>query len=478
MALPLRAMRRALATLVVAAGLTAAGTWWLQRASGPEPPLPTDLSAADPEVRALVHEAIESVRANRRDGVRWAHLGMVYEANGLIGAASACYREAVRLDSSQPRWWYRLALIAARQGDPDGAIAGMRRAIDLHGGYAPAHWRLALWLLDKGDTRQSEAAFTRATELDPSDPAGWLGLVRALLQRRDAQGAVDVLERLLSSGRLRSDASAQYARHLLGTAYLQLGRLEEARAALASSAAGDPPWRDPWADEIIRYRRGFAARVREAVERYSAGQIDRAIALLEDLRHERPRDTLLLNHLGTAYTAAGKTDQGIEALSAALAADLDDVKTNVNLAAAWLQKSDFDRALHHVDRALARQPGLARGHEVRALILWRMGRYDAAIDAFRAATKYDPRNLRALVSIGMILGQRRRFDEALGAFHEALRQDPTLAEAFLGIGLVSMDRGALGDAESALGRAAELKPADPQLHHAQERLRRLQASAK
>jgi Flp pilus assembly protein TadD len=231
---------------------------------------------------------------------------MTCEANGIVGAARDAYARATSIEGAHAKWWYRLAFVQARTGHMDDAIQDVRRAIDLNPGYAPAHWRLGLWLLDRGDTDAAEREFMRAGEIDSGGMSSAVGLARVHLARQQNQLAVDVVERALA--RTPGD---RYAMQLLGTAYRRLGRIDEAEYALAVGMTGEPTWPDPWTDEMLEYRRGFAVRLKDATQYFVAGQMPQAIALLEQLRREKPDDIALLNHLGEVYVAAGRIAEGV-----------------------------------------------------------------------------------------------------------------------------------------------------------------------
>jgi len=307
--------------------LGALGVFLTRRAAAPRPVLPTveSLGAVAPEVADAAREALDDLAREPRDAQRWGRFGMICEANGIIGAARDAYATATTLDSGEAKWWYRLAMVEARTGRTDDAVAAMRRATELSATYAPAHWRLGLWLLDRDDTDGAERAFVRAREIDPRDVSAALGLARVYLQRRQDQPAADLLERTLAN-----NPGDRYAMQLLGTAYRRLGRTAESEFALAVGESGEPAWPDPWTDEMMQYRRGFAVRLKDATQYFVAGRMAEAMALLQQLRLEKPDDLALLDHLGEVSIAAGKLDEGVAMLEQVVARDPERFETQVN----------------------------------------------------------------------------------------------------------------------------------------------------
>ncbi len=448
--------------LVAVAALTAGAGWLLRR--GHAPPAPADLSSLDPELADLIAETRADVRT---DPAAWARLGMVYEANGFVGLAGACYEQGVARRGTEARWWYRLALVRARLGNVEGALAAALRASELDPGYAPAHWRQGLWRLDRGELDAAERAFRRALEVDAADPAGSVGLARVDLARRQPERAADTLERMLAAR-----PGDRYALQLLGRAYSEMGRRDEAAFALAVGIDGEPSWRDPWSNELAQYRRGYATLLKDAVEHFQNGRFDEAIGIYERLRHRR-ESPALLTQLGAAYVAAGQIDAALSVLEPLVLANPGRFDAHVTLASAYLHKRNAEKALAHADRALALNPAYARAHETRGMILWRTERYDAALAEFDEAHRADPRNAMALVWMGMVHTDQRHHREALARFEQAAAKSPMLVDAWLGIARAHVELGSAEQAAAALARAERIDAAHPQVRAGWARLEEL-----
>jgi tetratricopeptide (TPR) repeat protein len=442
--------------------LTAGAAWLLRR--GPDPPAPPDLSSLDPELVDLIAQTRAEVRAAPQDAAAWARLGMVYEANGFVGLADACYAQSVARRDKEARWWYRLAVVRARLGNVEGGLEAALRASELDPEYAPAHWRLGLWGLDRGELDAAERAFRRVLEIDPAEPAGSTGLARVDLARKQPERAAGRLEALLAARPGDRDAL-----QLLGRAYGQMGRRDEAALALAMGIDGEPSWRDPWSDEVAQYRRGYATLLKDAVEHVRNGRHEEAIGIYERLRrrHESPS---LLTQLGAAYVAAGRIDAALSVLEPLVLASPSQFEAHVTLASAYLRKRNTERALAHADRALALNPTHARAHEARGMILWRTERYDEALAEFDEAHRADPRNAMALVWMGMVHADRKHYRDALARFEQAAAKSPVLVDAWLGIARAHVELGSIEHATAALARAERIDPSHPQVRAGWARL--------
>jgi tetratricopeptide (TPR) repeat protein len=463
-----------LAVGLIAAAITTAGVAWFRtdRAHAPLPPAQADLGSLAPEIEDIVRQARESVAQDPRDGLRWGRFGMVCEANGLVGAARSGFANATALQGSEAKWWFHLAAVDARLGKVDDAVRDMRRAIELNPAYAPAQWRLGLWLLDQDQLEGAERAFGRATEIDASDRAGWIGLSRVYLQRNETARAAGLLERLVASG-----PSDPYTMQLLGTAYRRLGRADEAASALGVGARGEAQWSDPWTDEMLGFRRGYAALLRDATAYVVAGQFPAAIRILEQLRNDRPNDLVLLAHLGQVYVAAGRDGDAVPLLERVIASEPDRFEAYVDLATAYMHDDKLAKARATVEHAVSINPAYAPAHETLGLVLWRGGDPRAAVAAFDAAVQRDPRDVRAMVWMAMVFTNLDRTSDALAAFRRAARTDPTSVDAWIGIANAEMNRHDLDAAAEALHNAQRFQPDRPVVAKTAERLQSLRAAA-
>jgi tetratricopeptide (TPR) repeat protein len=472
---PRSSHRRFAAIGLVAAALLAAGgvaMYRMPRSRAPVPPTRASLGSLAPEIEDIVRQARESVAQDPRDGVRWGRFGMVCEANGLVGAARDGYANATQLQPSEAKWWFHLAAVEARMGRIDDAVRNMRRAIEINPAFAPAQWRLGLWLLDQNQLEGAEHAFGRATETDASDRAGWVGLARVYLQRGDTARAAGLLERLVASG-----PSEPYTMQLLGTAYRRLGRADEAASAQGIGARGEAQWSDPWTDEMLSFRRGYAALLRDATAYVVAGQLPAAIRILEQLRIDKPNDTVLMAHLGQVYVAAGRDAEAVPLLERAIASEPDRFEAYVDLATAYMHQDNLAKARATVEHAVSLNPAYAPARETLGLILWRGGDSRDAIAAFDASIQRDPRNVRAMVWMAMVLTNLDRTSDALAAFRRAARTDPTSVDAWIGIANAEMNGHDLEAAAEALKNAQRFQPDRPAVTKTAERLQSLQAEA-
>lgn len=472
-----RRARPILAGLLAAAAI-AVWAWRLATPRPAPPQLPENLQQLDREVAASIRQAVADVGRDRGDAIRWFELGALYEAHELFQPARECYQQALALRDTEARWWYRLALMCEVLGDLDGAIDAMQRAGERSDSYAPIHWRLSLWLLDRGEAAAAYDAASRAVGLDPADATARLALARVQLQRGEHEDAVALLEALARV----PNPNAGYANRLLGQAYLRLGRREDAEAALERGQSGEAQWVDPW-QELETSGQGFGAQMDRALALVGRRRINEAIALLEQLRDQKPHDANLLNNLAIVYRMNGRLDDSVRVLEGTLSRHPDFYPAHLSLAIAHLVRSDqrpaaadplLEQASLHLDRALATNPSYAPAHGVKGDLMVKRGRHEAAIASYLEAARCEPDNPGWLYRAAGVQAKMSRWQDVVATLEPLTERAPHFGEAFFELGRAHAMLGRQQQARAALQRAAELRPGDPRVTEALRRLRPVQ----
>src|SRR5262249_11431352 len=124
---------------LIALGLAVRWAWL--REKDPKPPT-VALAGLDPEVGQAIDKARAKVEQSPRSAAAWGRLGMVLHAQGCPAEAGDCYRQAERLDSSEPRWPYYLSVVLAVSSD-DETLSALERAVERSGNLPAARLKLA-----------------------------------------------------------------------------------------------------------------------------------------------------------------------------------------------------------------------------------------------------------------------------------------------------------------------------------------------
>jgi len=435
------------------------------------PPVEAELGLTDEAVRQRITSLLEAARSQPDNAGSRSELGMGYEVAGLHEAALRCYRQAREIEPGQPRWSYYLAQAHALLGDLEAAVDAMEQVRRQDPEYPPADLHLGGWLLDLGRPDEAWAAYEHAVALQPGNPAGGIGLARVHLKRKEGVEAAAILEPLTEQY-----PNYPYLYQLLGLAYREAGRMDDARAALARGTPGKAPgWSDPWHDEKAVFQSGFGAGMLKADELMTRGQMAEAAAVYEELRKDRPDDLALLNNLAVTYKQIGREEESFGILMEGLERHPDYYPFHLNAGVAFQRRGDPERALAHLDRAIELYPSMAGAHERRGNLLLRMRRFEESLASFDAALRYDARNPRIFLNAGLLEAEFENWPKAVERFEQALRLDPELVPAWLGLGRVRAQLGDFAGAEAALLRAAQIQPGHRALAATRQRVEQLKA---
>jgi tetratricopeptide (TPR) repeat protein len=119
----------------------------------------------------------------------------------------------------------------------------------------------------------------------------------------------------------------------------------------------------------------------------------------------------------------------------------------LNVGRALIQEGETEAARPFVEKALALQPALARGHFFMAMILKAAGDYDGALNHLRQTAQPYPRDRVTTSQIGRILFLQRRYADAVQALKQTLAVDPEDVQAHYNLMLCYRGLGQLEAAE-------------------------------
>jgi tetratricopeptide (TPR) repeat protein len=422
---PVRLRRRrgwtALLGIILLAAAVA-GYFW-KPASYPEPPLP-DPDGMDPAVAAAIHEARMAVRQAPRSGAAWGRLGMVLVAHEFTSEGVFCFGQAARLDPFQPRWPYYQG-VALAAGKPEAAIPQFGRAAELCDTEPDTpRLRLADLLLERGRDEEAAEHFHRLVRKDPKHARAHLGLARLAYQRGELDEALRQLAYSRSDPRTRRDAAvlALEVNQRRG----QNADQDQERRQL-EELPKDPPWPDPFMEEVAQLRVGKQARLDRASKLLARGQVDESIRLLHDLVRDYPG-----------------ADWGWYLLGKAL-----------------LLRQDTAPAERALKQAAQLTPDSAEIQHYLGIALYQRQDRKAAAACFRKATQLKPDYALAYYRLGLCLADETDWSNASEAFRTAIACQPSFAEAHTALAELLVREGKLGEAIPHLQQSLEANPRDP-----------------
>ena len=244
--------------------------------------------------------------------------------------------------------------------------------------------------------------------------------------RSPSHATLDRIAELIGAGRpdLAATEAAQVrarmprdseAARLHGIALFQLGRLDEAIAALEHALALAP--------------RSVEVLCNLGSVRLAGGEVDAALAAFEDASRIAPDHPAVLNGLGNALRARGDALGARDAYAAATRAQPDHVGAWCNLAAAQLAIGEAKAGEASARRATALAPGYPEALFVLGHALAARHHYAEAGAAYAAAERSAPNDARFPYQVGLMAEEQKQLAPAAAAHARALALDPSLDAA-------------------------------------------------
>jgi len=207
------------------------------------------------------------------------------------------------------------------------------------------------------------------------------------------------------------------------------------------------------------------------------------------------------NNRGIMALDEGDVDGAIADFEKALSSESGDVgaMVQVNLARAWMQKGDLEKARDYADQALSGDPGnkgalvilsgiqskqgdsagaeaslrkalaidpsLVLARSKLGELLQRRGDDEGALAEFRKVVEIAPVSPVEFNNIGNIYRKRGDSEKAMEAYREALRCDAQYIGAYNNLGLCLQEKGKLEEAKALYDKALAIRPENPILRN-------------
>lgn len=447
-----------------------------------------ELAPDVPALRADYARALWYGRQNRlaetvcRTGLRtfpsdanlWLVLGYALDGQGRTGEAHAAYERAYAqrpqtlLTAEDAAFAGRLALYAGRMV---AARADLRRAVDIH----PtdySYWRdLALVEQRMRDFPAAARAAGRAVAINPQDIVAHLTLSQVYSASGDDTRAVredmEILRLDPQEITVHADLGLIARRHGALTAARDQF-LAEIRAQSTPAHSGDPgssaALAPDWAElgltyemlgqprsaataylQALRYapRKGAYYRALGRQQR-QIGQLEQAIVSFTAAIRLDPHDQAAFYFRASAEQRTGHLSAAEDDLRRALTLDPRDVAARELLGIVLASLGRYEEAATQYGTAaalLASQSGAGAMWAAQGNALDRIGRYGAAIPAYRRALAADPRNTLAHSALGLDLARGGHLAAARVQFQIVLAQDPRDRFALFDLALIDEQQG-------------------------------------
>jgi tetratricopeptide (TPR) repeat protein len=346
---------------------------------------------------------------------------------------------AVALRPRSPGAHLNLGVALRDKGLLDAAIAEYREAIRLKKDYADAHYNLSIVLHDKVRLDEAEAECREALRLKKDDHEAHYNLSRVLL----AKGRLDEAEAECREA-LRLKKDYPEAHNSLGSVLEAKGRLDEAEAECR---------------EAIRLKKDYPeAHNNLGVALKAKGCLDEAIAEFRQALQIRKDDPLAHYNLGCALHNKGQLDGAIAEYRKALRLKKDYAEAHGNLGVALRDKGQLDAAIAEYREVLRIKKDDATAHVNLGVALHNKGQLDEAIAEYREVLRIKKGDAKAHYNLGLALRAKGQLDEAIAAYRQAVQLKKDYPEAHGALGQALLQQGRFAEARDSTRRCLDLLP--------------------
>jgi lipoprotein NlpI len=264
--------------------------------------------------------------------------------------------------------------------------------------------------------------------------------------------AIAACSRMIASGRYRGSELAK-AYYFRGVEYRDKGDLDRALADLNQAIRLDPKF------ALAYNNRGLAWE--------DKGELDRALADYNEAIRLDPKLALPYVNQGLVSHRRGELDRALADYDEAIRLDSKFAQAYYNRARAWRDKGELDRALADYTEALELNPLPKSPTHVNVYVdrgtLWRAkGDLDRAIADYNDAIRFDPKYATAYRARGDAWRDKggANVDRALVDYNEAIRLDSKDSTAYRNRGVTYLYNGDAARALADVNQASELDPKD------------------
>jgi tetratricopeptide (TPR) repeat protein len=369
-------------------------------------------------IRAELERAYETARVRPRDAAGVGRLAMMLHAYDQLRLAEGCYRAARQLDPRSFSWAYLSGVVQAELGDNAAASAAFREALRIDRASLPARLRLAESLMRAGDLEASRAEYEALLRQFPELALAHHGLGHLLSVQGNRRAAVEHYRRAV-------ELAPQFgpARYALALAYRDLGLDDSAQPHLAAYREHGnrrPALRDPLLEQVRSMKGTARDLIVEAARLGRAGRLDESIAMHQKALEADPAAAQAHVNLISLYGRTGRRDKAEEHYRAVLRLEANLADAHYNYGVLLASDRRPAEAAAAFRKALDVNPFHAQAHNNLGGILAQQGRLDEAAAHYRQAIANDPQHRAARFNFGRVLAASGRYPEAIEQLHRVL----------------------------------------------------------
>ncbi len=172
----------------------------------------------------------------------------------------------------------------------------------------------------------------------------------------------------------------------------------------------------------------------KAIKLYSAGKLDQAIKLEEEVLKKRPDFPQAYVTLATFYKAKGDIRKALEVFREGEKRGIKEYSFYTFYGLTLTEAGRPEEAIKVLKKAISIVDFDPEAWNYLGIAYWKAGLYDQALQAYKRALSLEPNYALVYNNLGSLFLSMRIYEDAAKYFQKALDLDPSLAAAYNGLG--------------------------------------------
>lgn len=385
-----------------------------------------------------------SLQSDLANPTELCRLGELLVQQEQYEQALTCYKWALQQDETLAEAHFQVGEVFARQERYEAAVVSYRKAIELQAGWRSYH-SLGDALIKLQQWEAAATAYRQAIGLNPEFFWSHNNLGGALLKLKQWESAVDAYRRAIEL-----NPEFFWSHNSLGGALLQLKQWEAAVPVYQAAVRLQPESAEAY--QGLAVAQEHAGLVNEAIESFrrtlalnpnspswiytslasllvQKGRFDQAVNACCTGLTVYPAEARLFVKLSEVQEAAGDVAGQVSSYQQLIATNADqDVSVYIALAHGLFKLGRYEEAVETYRQAAAKRPDFWLIYYYIGEIFYRQNQWAAAVNPFKQAIQLHPNFFYSQLYLGDCLAHLGRTEEATVAYCKAvsLSPDPTV----------------------------------------------------
>ncbi len=349
---------------------------------------------------------------------------LTWKQSGIYRDELTFFNHIISLNPDARRVYQNLAAELNRRGRSDEALAAARTAVKKDPDSAETRSTLGLALMEFEQYDEAEKHLRRALEVNPRHANAWQNLADLMRRQRQYEAAFDMFRKAL-----KINPSAALAHAGTGHTLFELDRYEEAVASIRRALALEPDLLQTHED--LNFVLGWAL--------HKTGRPDQADRYLSNITGKAAQSANDFLKIADIHRAKEEYGKAVEAYRYALDRDPTHARAHAGLGDALFRLQRYQEAIDSMQRALALQPDQPSApalHYLTGESLQALNEPEQALEHYENALRIQPEFDDAARHLAALLFEQKRYQEALEIYQAMLDRNPEDASTHANIGSV------------------------------------------